>query len=76
MDEGSNFHGNFDNVGWGSVLLDGDSAGCKSRLDVRVFAILAIVRRNSDALERALIYTVDEDTLKELVMRPDKLSSE
>jgi hypothetical protein len=46
------------------------------RIVVAALAILAIVRRNSDALERALIYTVDEDTLKELVMRPDKLSSE
>lgn len=46
------------------------------RVVVAAFAILAIVRRNSDALERALIYTVDEDTLEELVMRPDKLSSE
>ena len=46
------------------------------RIVVAALAILAIVRRNSDALECTLIYAVDENTLKELVMRPDKLSSE
>lgn len=43
MSESPNFHGNFDDVGRGGVLLDGDSAGRKSRLHVRVLAILTIV---------------------------------
>ena len=43
VNKSAHFHRHLDDVGWGSVLLDRDSARRKTRFDMRIFTVLAVV---------------------------------